>query len=260
MQSPYLVGGSILLGLFLYLRMRKKKEPIKEIQTGYRPSPLAPLTDQLTFDEIYQWIKKEESVRYKAYRDGRDKQGNQLFSIGYGHQIQPKEKDLLTRTITEDEALMLLKKDIDGIRVQLNRLIKVPLNKNQQLAILSLRYNIGPAAFADSTLLKLLNQGNYTGAALEFPKWRLSEGKISNVLVLRRERERNLFSTPPNQAVIGSVKTDTKEAIRKQLIEAQDQINELIKKRNKDGFLTPGDLQKYNRLVDTINKLNNQLK
>jgi lysozyme len=78
----------------------------------------------------------------------------------------------------------------------MNSLIKVPINKNQQLALLSLRYNIGGEAFKDSTLLKLLNQGNYTGAALRFAEWRLSEGKISNGLVNRRERERQLFSKP----------------------------------------------------------------
>jgi lysozyme len=119
-----------------------------------------------------------------------------LFSIGYGHQIQPNEIELMTQTITPEKALELFAKDIEAIRKQMNSLIKVPINKNQQLALLSLRYNIGGEAFKDSTLLKLLNQGNYTGAALRFAEWRLSEGKISNGLVNRRERERQLFSKP----------------------------------------------------------------
>jgi lysozyme len=132
----------------------------------------------------------------KAVPDGKDKLGNQLFSIGYGHQIQPNEIELMTQTITPEKALELFAKDIEAIRKQMNSLIKVPINKNQQLALLSLRYNIGGEAFKDSTLLKLLNQGNYTGAALRFAEWRLSEGKISNGLVNRRERERQLFSKP----------------------------------------------------------------
>lgn len=177
-----------------------KKPPIPKPQTGYKPSPLLPSNEVLSFDEIFQWIKREESGSrgplLKAVPDGKDKRGNQLFSIGYGHQIQPNEIELMTQTITETKALELFQKDVESVRKQINSLVKVPINKNQQLALLSLRYNIGPDAFKNSTLLKLLNQGNYTGAALRFAEWRLSEGKISNGLVARRERERQLFSKP----------------------------------------------------------------
>lgn len=177
-----------------------KKPAIPKPETGYRPTPLAPNQNVLTFDEIFQWIVKQESGSsgplLRAKPDGKDKKGNQLFSIGYGHQIQPNELELMTQTITPEKALELFVKDIESIRKQMNSIIKVPINKNQQLALLSLRYNIGPEAFKDSTLLKLLNQGNYTGAALRFAEWRLSEGKISNGLVARRERERQLFSKP----------------------------------------------------------------
>jgi lysozyme len=177
-----------------------KKAAIPKPQTGYKPSPLIPSKDNLSFDEIFQWIKREErgnaGPSLKAFPDGKDKAGNQLFSIGYGHQIQPNEIELMTQTITETKALELFQKDVESIRKQINSLVKVTINKNQQLALLSLRYNIGPDAFAKSSLLRLLNQGNYTGAALRFAEWRLSEGKISNGLVARRERERILFSKP----------------------------------------------------------------
>jgi lysozyme len=78
----------------------------------------------------------------------------------------------------------------------MNKIIKVPINKNQQLALMSLRYNIGPNAFANSTLLKILNSGNYAGTALRFAEWRLFEGKINKGLVNRRELERQLFNKP----------------------------------------------------------------
>jgi lysozyme len=204
-QSKYLNTGFLfaagVLILYVLSRFIKMKKPaIPKPQTGYKPTPLAPSTQVLTFDEIFQWIRREESGSrgplLKAVPDGRDKKGNQLFSIGYGHQIQPNEIELMTQTITPEKALELFAKDIEAIRKQMNSLIKVPINKNQQLALLSLRYNIGGEAFKDSTLLKLLNQGNYTGAALRFAEWRLSEGKVSNGLVNRRERERQLFSKP----------------------------------------------------------------
>ena len=191
-------GGLILYVVSRFIKM--KKPAIPKPETGYRPTPLAPSKDVLTFDEIFQWLKREEvgsrGPLLRAVPDGKDKKGNQLFSIGYGHQIQPNEIELMTQTITEEKALELFQKDVEAIRKQMNSLIKVPINKNQQLALLSLRYNIGGDAFKGSTLLRLLNQGNYTGAALRFAEWRLSEGRISNGLVARRERERVLFSKP----------------------------------------------------------------
>jgi len=194
----YAVGALILFVLFRLLKM--KKPAIPKPTTGFKPTPIQPNKDILSFDEIFQWLKKEEvgskGALLKAVPDGKDKKGNQLFSIGYGHQIQPNEIELMTQTITEEKALELFAKDIEGIRKQMNSLIKVPINKNQQLALLSLRYNIGGEAFKDSSLLRLLNQGNYTGAALRFAEWRLSNGVISRGLVARRERERILFSKP----------------------------------------------------------------
>ena len=172
-----------------------KKPAIPKPQTGYRPSPLLPSNEVLSFDEIYQWLRLYEGKpSYKAVKDGKDKKGNQLYSIGLGHQIQPNEAYLMTKTISDDEVLQLFAKDIEGIRSDLNRVVKVPINKNQQLALLSLRYNIGPDAFNKSSLLAELNKGNYTGAALKFADWKFSEGKVLNGLVNRRAKERELFS------------------------------------------------------------------
>jgi len=195
----YLLASGVLIAyvIFRLYRKRKEKEPIQEPTMGYRPSPLMPNKDILSFEEILQWIRAQEGPpSYTAVKDGKKKDGTQLYSIGLGHQIQPNESDLMNKTLTDVEVLELFQKDIEGIRNSLNKVIKVPVNKNQQLALLSLRYNIGGPAFDQSTLLRELNAGNYTGAALRFAEWRLSEGKINQGLVNRRERERALFSKP----------------------------------------------------------------
>jgi lysozyme len=151
----------------------------------------------LSFDEIYTWLRAQEGPpSYTAVKDGKLKDGTQLYSIGLGHQIQPNESKLMTARLSDDEVLKIFNKDIEKIRLSMNKVIKVPVNKNQQLALLSLRYNIGGPAFDSSTLLKLLNQGNYDGAASRFAEWRLSEGMINKGLVARRERERQLFVKP----------------------------------------------------------------
>ena len=52
------------------------------------------------------------------------------------------------------------------------------------------------SGFKGSTLLRLLNQGDYEGAADQLPRWNKAGGRVNPVLVGRRGRERDLFLTP----------------------------------------------------------------
>lgn len=200
-NTLYLLASGGLI-LFVISRLFRKKEAIPKVETGYKPSPLLPSTTSLSFDEIYQLIRKEEGINYTAKADGKDKEGNTLYSIGIGHQIQKGEENLFSSRINEEEAILLFQKDIDKILKDMNKNIKVPLNKNQQLALISLRYRIGPNYFNESNLLKELNKGNYQKASEEFKNWRLSGGQVVNGLVLRAERERVRFLTPPSSSGI----------------------------------------------------------
>ena len=183
----FAVGGLILFVVFRFIKMKKPAIP----QPTNESKP-----DSLSFDEIYSWLRAQEGPpSYSAVKDGKKKDGTQLYSIGLGHQIQPNELDLMTSLLNDEQVLEIFKKDIEEIRSSMNKVIKVPINKNQQLALLSLRYNIG-TAFNKSTLLRQLNAGNFNDASMRFGEWRLSEGKINQGLVNRRERERQLFNKP----------------------------------------------------------------
>lgn len=202
LNTLYLLASG---GLILYVISRlflKKEKAIPYIEKSYKPSPILPSNTSNSFDEIYQLIRKEEGINYTAKRDGSDQDGNPLYTIGIGHQIQPGEEDLLVKTITENEAILLLEKDIDKIIADMNKNIKVTLNKNQQLALISLRYRIGPNYFNSSTLLKELNKGNFQKASEEFKNWRISNGNVVPGLVARAERERVRFLTPTNASGI----------------------------------------------------------
>lgn len=181
-------GGLILYVLSQFTKMKKSAIPKPTKDSN---------PESLSFDEIYNWLRAQEGPpSYSAVKDGKKKDGTQLYSIGLGHQIQPNESYLMTALLNDEQVLEIFKKDIEAIRSSMNRVIKVPLNKNQQLALLSLRYNIGGAAFDKSTLLRRLNERNYSDASMRFGEWRLSEGKINQGLVNRRERERVLFNKP----------------------------------------------------------------
>jgi lysozyme len=126
-----------------------------------------------------------EGVRLEPYQDAGK------WAVGFGHQLQPGE---WWDRITLAQAIDLLRGDLSKTERRIRELVKVPLRPGQFDALVSLTYNIGPTAFADSTLLKKLNAGDYAGAAAEFPKWRLSQGEINPALVARRAKEQALFT------------------------------------------------------------------
>lgn len=186
----YLLASGALILYVLSRFIKMKKTAIPKPTKDSKPNVLS-------FEEIYNWLRTQEGPpSYTAVPDGKTKDGKQLYSIGLGHQIQPNELYLMTSKLNDEEVMEIFTNDIEGIRRSMNRVIKVPINKNQQLALLSLRYNIGGPAFDKSTLLRRLNERNYSDAAMRFAEWRLSEGKINQGLVNRRERERQLFVKP----------------------------------------------------------------
>ncbi|WP_228124829.1 lysozyme [Candidatus Methylospira mobilis] len=95
----------------------------------------------------------------------------------------------------EDQANAVLDEDLAEFSDHIATLIKVDVSDDQFGALVSFAYNVGygKGGLGDSTLLKLLNAGNYIGAADQFPRWNKSGGKVLNGLVKRRDSERLLF-------------------------------------------------------------------
>lgn len=129
-------------------------------------------------------IKQHEGVRYQAYDDGVG-----VWTIGVGHTkgVMPGDK------IDDAKVDQYLREDLESAEYAVNRLVKVDLTQNQYDALVSLVFNIGSGNFAGSTLLKMLNKGNYQAAADQFPRWNLAKGKVLRGLVTRRAAERVLF-------------------------------------------------------------------
>ena len=136
-------------------------------------------------DSGLRLIAKEEGFSAYPYTDAKGK------SVGFGHFILPT--DQFSYPMDEETAYNLLRLDAKKASDTVDRLVKVSLTQNQKDVLDSLTYNIGITAFADSTLLKVLNSGDYIGAAKQLSAWRKSNGQIDPVLVARRERDRKLF-------------------------------------------------------------------
>ncbi len=137
------------------------------------------------------FIANEEGLRLDTYLDFAGH-----LTVGYGHLVQPSDNLKLGNRITKERAEALLKSDLARFELAVSRYVAVGLNSNQFDALVSLVFNIGVGNFNGSTLQRKLNQGDYAGAAAEFPKWRLANGKPHAILEARRKREQKLFLKP----------------------------------------------------------------
>jgi lysozyme len=95
--------------------------------------------------------------------------------------------------ITQEQADQYLKEDMLQAENAVNKLVKVSLSQNQFDACVDFVFNLGEGNFSKSTLLKLINQGKFTEAANEFPRWNLCAGKPLAGLTRRRLAEQSLF-------------------------------------------------------------------
>lgn len=135
-------------------------------------------------------IKSSEELRLKAYLDDAG-----VSTIGYGH-TKGVHMDM---TCTEEEAEQWFWQDVAPVEEAVNRLVKAPLNQNQFDALGSFTFNEGISALTGSTLLRRLNDADYTAAALEFPKWnkihKNGQLVVEPGLVTRRHNEQTLFNS-----------------------------------------------------------------
>jgi lysozyme len=112
-------------------------------------------------------------------------------TIGFGHLIQPGET--FPEPLTREQGIALLCLDIARIVNPALDLISVPLEQHQVDALASFIFNVGNGAFGSSTLLILLNQGNYDAVPGQLARWVYSNGQRLSGLVRRRAEEAALF-------------------------------------------------------------------
>jgi lysozyme len=134
-------------------------------------------------------IKQYEGLSLKAYQDVVGK-----WTIGYGHLIKlPEEKGLLDYPITEHTATSILKDDVCWAEGCVNAAVKVDITQGQFDALVSFVFNLGCGSLQRSTLLALLNKGEYLRAADQFLVWNKAGGKEVKGLTIRRTKEREMF-------------------------------------------------------------------
>jgi lysozyme len=109
-------------------------------------------------------------------------------TIGFGTTENVRMGD----TITPPKAVARALQDAGKYEGAIKRCVKVPLHQYEYDAYTQLAYNIGPAAFCSSTLVKRLNDERYAEACAEISRWDKMNGRTLRGLTLRRQKERAL--------------------------------------------------------------------
>ncbi len=144
-------------------------------------------------------IKEWEGYKLFMYKDVAG-----LPTIGVGHLLTRDELSsgqividgvpvAYAKGLNDEQVLCLLDQDLNPTEKTVNEKVKVRLNQNQFDALVSFTFNTGMQAFADSTLLKVLNKGDYAGVPEQLRRWVHSGGKVIEGLVNRRENEIRLW-------------------------------------------------------------------
>lgn len=133
-------------------------------------------------------IKEFEGFRAAAYICPAG-----VTTIGYGTTRINGSPVKMGLKITTTEADQFLEEDLKTFEDVVNNSVSAEINQNQFDALVCFVYNVGGANFKKSTLLKLVNSGNFIEAADQFLKWNKAGGKTLPGLTRRRQAERDLF-------------------------------------------------------------------
>ena len=125
---------------------------------------------------IAQW----EGLRLVAYDDGGG-----VWTICYGHTKGVKQGDVATK----QQCLDWLQEDIAEHSAGMRQCATVPYKENEEIAHLSLTFNIGVAAYCNSSALRKHNAGDPDAGCELMKLWNKDNGKTIPGLVNRRAAE-----------------------------------------------------------------------
>lgn len=137
-----------------------------------------------TSEEGKMFIKKHELLCLVTHNTK-----NGVLKIGYGH----TDDVYMGMKIDKQQAEKLFIEDIEKAEACINSLVKVPLSQGQYDALISFTFCFGEKVFMRTAILKLLNDGDYNGAADKFLIWDRYQGRADSSMHLRREKEREMF-------------------------------------------------------------------
>ncbi len=149
------------------------------------PSPVEIAATKLT--------EPSEGFRSHPYQDPSG-----VWTIGYGSiyiQGRPSKGRVTADTPPVDEATARIWMENALLPAEdvVRKAVKVPLTDDEEAALIDFVYNVGGGNFLKSTLLRMLNEGNYAAAAGQFAVWDVAGGHVLAGLMRRRALDAALF-------------------------------------------------------------------
>lgn len=137
-------------------------------------------------------IREYEQLRLRAYKP----HAKDRWTIGWGTTFYPDGRAVSEGDeCTAEQAEAWLNFHILERCVRpLNEALRGPTNQQMFDALVSWVYNVGEEAMRESSLVRLLNEGDYLSAVKEFDRWILSGGTKMNGLIRRRNQEEAMFN------------------------------------------------------------------
>lgn len=127
-------------------------------------------------------LRKWEGLRLKAYQDSGG-----VWTIGYGHTQGVSQGD----EVNSLQAEALLRADLAGPVALFCR--NDSLSDAQFDALTCFAFNVGSAAYLESTLAHLVNDRRWYEVPAEMMRWQFVKGKRVRGLLRRRLAEATLF-------------------------------------------------------------------
>ncbi len=146
---------------------------------------------------LSQW----EGIKNNEYKDAAG-----LPTIGVGHLLTKEElasgQIKINDTpvdfhngLADQQVMDLLAQDLIRFEDVVNSTVTATLTENQFDALVSFSFNVGTNAFKKSTLLRVLNEGQYQEVPNQLRRWVKAGGKTIQGLVNRRENEIELWNS-----------------------------------------------------------------
>lgn len=148
-------------------------------------------------DQGFRRLAELEGYEPRPYQDSAG-----CWTIGHGHLLSRRELfrgtlriggDMVSirdeSGLTREQAKELLIQDVALAERAVGEWVTRPLTRWQADALIIFAFNIGEPAFAQSTLLRRVNTGDYDSVPEQLRRWVYAGGKRVKGLANRREAE-----------------------------------------------------------------------
>jgi GH24 family phage-related lysozyme (muramidase) len=156
-------------------------------------SQIAPNQLRKVYSQGLQLTKSFEGFRGRLYNDAAG-----YCTIAYGHVVKlarcdGSEPHEFLNGVSEPRGGELLVKDMERAQRAVMTNVTMHLTDGQYAALCDFTFNVGGGNLKSSTLLKVINAGQFDRVPSQFRRWTVVGGKELAGLKARREREIDLF-------------------------------------------------------------------